>query len=240
MEGLGLIAERNEPKRFTYPKTLFIDLFSPDSSYLPYNALDRHCSLLKTTPLKLIGFMNPSFEISYEQKINSWFTSQFTASYLFPSSVWVTMRENKEPHRGFGLSAEQKLYFKKSAPHGTYCGLEVAYRQDRFNTVETYWHKGFSDSTYMSHSYDDAIRVYKQTTCFNIKIGYQQIIKRFVVDCYAGIGLKYRSVRELDRINPNDQTDWKNEGLSVEEIAYTPGKLWTISIPLNIRVGWTF
>lgn len=63
----GFYIDTKTKKRYTYPKTVYIDLATKDSLYLTYKPLDKsynkYSNIFKITPLKIVGMINPSIEL---------------------------------------------------------------------------------------------------------------------------------------------------------------------------------
>lgn len=240
----GFLIDAKASKRYTYPRIVYINLTKNDSRYLTYQPLSesyhKHSNILKITPLKLIGLVNPAFELSYERKTGNSFSTQIMASFLLPRSVWFNDNDINHDIKGFRVSLEEKFYFKKSAPIGPYIGLEFNYLKNRYKDT---WNFGvenvYTDSTYNFTNYADEYGINKQTYSLNFKFGYQQIVKRLSFDIYGGLGLKYKDVVHFDRMNPDDAMEMPRHP-NVFYITNRNGRSWTVSIPLNIRIGWTF
>lgn len=241
----GFIIDTKTKKRYTYPKTIYLDLNKKDSTYLTYLPLEnpydeKSSNIFKITPLKFLGTVNPSIEISYERKTGRIFSTQIMASYLFPMTIMDIGNEFKPNISGFRVSLEEKLYLKKSAPIGPYISFEFNYLKNQYQDV---WMFGveniYSDTTYNYTNYEDTYGINKQTYSFNLKLGYQLITKRLSFDFFGGLGIRYKDVVHFDRINPNDKMEMPRHP-NVYYISNKEGKYWTISIPLNVRIGWTF
>lgn len=235
--GIGMLIDKNNPKRYTYPKTIFLDLndtLIKHKTYIPYkNPNDSLKNIIKFTPLALIGLVNPGLELSYERKTSSKFSTQFMGSLLFDL-------ENKSSIVGFRTSIEEKYFYRDSSPIGPYMSFEINYLQKKYYDT---WNFGIADVNYnpdyKNTNYSDIYGINKKTLSLDLKWGYQKIIKRFVIDFYAGLGLKYRNVKHFDRINPNDEME-STPHPNVYLISNREANEWTISIPLNVSVGWRF
>ena len=132
------------------------------------------------------------------------------------------------------VGVEEKYYFKRSAPKGFYSALEFNFLKNRYQDVVS-----FESGPDRSGIYSDSVGIKKQTYSLNVKMGYQVKVRRFVFDFFAGLGLRYKDVRHFDRINPNDRMFIPIE-LNIPYFVNLEGKRWTISVPLNARVGWAF
>lgn len=233
--GLGMLVDRKNPKRYGYPKMIYVNLEDNTNEYLPFIPInsvhDKYWNVLKFTPLKLLGITNPAFELSYERRTAQSFSTQVMASYLLPDQL--SGEVGFYPNiKGFRLAVEERFYFKKSAPFGPYIALEVDYLKNRYNT-----HSHFN---YVLRSHRDTVGIKKQNISFNFKIGHQFIIKQFSIELYAGLGLRYKNVKHIKNNNPDDEEMDSPQHPNVFYITNREGKYSGISIPLNVRIGWTF
>lgn len=240
----GFLIDTKTKKRYTYPKTVYIDFATKDSSYSNYKPRDTSYSnqsnILKITPFKIIGLFNPSIELSLERKTGKSFSTQIMASYLLPKGIINISTDFKPDIKGFSASIEEKFYFKKSAPIGPYLSFEFNYLKNQYQSIWNFGVKDiYSDTTFNFTNYPDTFGIKKQTYSFNLKLGYQIIDKRLSIDFYGGVGLRYKDVEHYDRINPKDEMEMPRHP-NVYYITNREGKYWTVSIPLNIRIGWTF
>jgi hypothetical protein len=245
---IGMLIDNNNPKRYDYPKTIYIDLKDSLQTTQAYRTYDKKYDAFKNqikfTPLKLIGSFNSGLEVAYERKTSKKFSTQFMGSLLFNSLV-LKNEESPTSLEGFRASIEQKYFYNESAMLGPYVSFEVNYMQKKYYDT---WSFGDIPADYDPYSYpnsdkviyySDTYGINKKTLSLNFKWGYQTIIDRFVIDAYIGIGPKYRDVRHFDRINPT----YKEEGvddLNIGRFGKREVKEWSISIPLNVEVGWAF
>ncbi len=237
----GFYIDTKTKKRFTYPGTIYIDFGSADSSYLTYKPLNepfsQYSNILKISPLMLGGFFNAAVEISYERRTGKSFSTQLTASYLLPLAFWFDYRPDL---KGFCVAAEEKYYYRGSALHGPYVGLEVKYLKSQYTDIWTFGIRDpLLDTTYNYTNYLDTFGIKKFIFTFNLKLGKQIVINRFAVDLCAGLGLRLRDVTHFDRIDPSGEMERPRH----PNLYYSnnrDGRFWTISIPLNVRIGWAF
>ncbi len=238
--GLGMLIDKDDPKRYSYPKTIYLDMSNNEANYLDYNPDGRHRHLLKFTPMKLAGLANPSFELGYEHKTGKRYSTQLMAGYLLPNSIFDMSSTVLPEAKGFTLSAEERFYFKKPAPFGPYLALEFHYLKSRYKDV---WNFGvaniFADTLHGYNNYADTFGVRKQTFSYSFKIGYQYIKDRFSVDVFAGLGLRYKMIKHTDRIKPEDEMEIPRHP-NFYYITHREGNFMTVSMPLNIRIGYTF
>ena len=73
-------------------------------------------------------------------------------------------------------------------------------------------------------------------------IGYQRIYKRFFLDIYGGLGVRFKNVIHSGRKFPGDAWSFGNyfEIINIDYIKNHEGKYAALSVPLNIGIGWTF
>jgi len=209
------------------------------STLKPLDTITAKCNnIIKFTPLKTLDFSNPALEISYERKLSNSFSGQLMASWLFPNSAWDINKDVLPNTTGYRIAFEEKYFFEKSAPQGPYISLELNYMHNKFKDLG-YFHAKDDNSDPPYTSYSDTIGIKKQTLSINFKVGYQLIVEHLCIDFYAGFGPRYKDVEQYNRLKPEDVMDvpkpkdfYFNSNLI--------GKYWTVSIPLNVRIGWIF
>jgi hypothetical protein len=152
------------------------------------------------------------------------------ASFLFMTNPSNNQNYLSQDIRGFRTAIEEKYYFKKSAPIGYYLALELNYLKKRENSA--YSDNG-GDYPGPGSGRIDSINLHKQTFTINVKLGYQYFFKRFTLDSYFGIGIRYKDVQYLHGHNP-----FRIAGII--PIGEGSGKSWLPVFPLNVRIGWTF
>jgi hypothetical protein len=192
------------------------------------------------TPLKLIGEFNPSIELSYSRKTFKRLSTQLTAAYLFPVGLIDMGNDFKPEIKGYSVGIEEKFYFKELAPHGPYFSVNFNYLNKQYKDI---WDFGvediYSDTTYNFTNYTDTFGIKNKTYSFNFKLGYQVIVRRISFDFYMGLGVKFKNVTHFDRINPDDKMEMPRHP-NINYNANREGKYWRGSMPLNLRIGWTF
>jgi hypothetical protein len=240
----GFLIDRNNPKRYSYPKLIYIDFENKDNVYLtkkPANFVSlAGKNILKITPLRILGALNPSAEFSYERVHGTSFSSQVMTSYLFPISLLDLGLDFKPKTKGFRVAFEEKFYYKKSAPIGPYIGLEFDFLKNKYHDYSSFIDKSILiDSSGIHKTYLDTFEVRKQLYSFNFKIGYQKIFNKITIDFYVGIGIRNRNVSHSERINPNDEME-KPRHPNIYYSNSVSGKNNTLSFPLNCKIGWMF
>ena len=238
--GVGMIADAFTPKRFTYPSEMSVLNLQSDTiihrrmSYSPAQKTFRKQQeghhLLKAAPLRLMNFIQPSLELSYEVRNNAALSTQLTAAIMYP--------------RGYRVALEEKFYLERSAPFGTYVSLGVDFHHNQFKRVNHYIDKDlWTDTLYTwsapdSVMYADSVRVDRKVVTANLKIGYQGGKGRFVYDVYFGVGYRYRDVVHYDRINSLDlEPTFRHPNIFM---TMDEGKFSTPNMTAGFRIGYVF
>jgi len=238
--GLGMLIDMDNPKRYTYPNTIYLSMKNYDTNYSTVdNEILKNKYILKLTPLKITGLFSPGIEVSCEKSTGNYLATQIMASMLLPSSAWKMRNDFNPEINGFRIAIEEKYYFKKSSPIGPYTSLELNYMKNKYRDIERFViNDNYSDTTYFNSLYVDSIGIKKQTLSVNLKFGYQYFIKRFSFDFYIGIGIRYKDVKHFDRIDPEDEMEIPREP-DIYYISNQKGHFWTLCMPMNFRIGWT-
>ena len=155
-------------------------------------------------------------------------------SYLLPEKILTYKNETPANIKGLRLSLEERLYLKKSAPIGPYMSLEIDFLKSQYRHSSSFVSKLKEDSTY-----NDVFNIKKYLYTLNYKIGYQKNLNRVSFDIYVGLGLRYRNVTHFNRMHPEDEMLTPRHPI-IDYISNREDKNWTISIPLNLKIGWLF
>ena len=240
--GIGMLVDRTHPKRYTYPRHIYIQPNHSPHKYLLYDPQIRgtRMPLFKITPLKLIGFDNPGVEIAIEKATSHRWSTQLMGSYLFPSSLWVN--DWYPRNSGYRIAIEQRHYFLSTAPLGGYSALEVNYLNRHAEDSWQFVHRSNAiDSLPMNQQKltTESYRIFKQTVSIQFKIGYQFSRGKMLFDFYGGLGVRYKDVRETGKTPSQDVVHYR-ESIRLKKIGNESGQYWTVSLPLNFRVGYYF
>ncbi|RYD56647.1 MAG: hypothetical protein EOP56_11390 [Sphingobacteriales bacterium] len=177
---------------------------------------------IKIAPLRIIDFVNPGLEITYENHYAGNWATEVGGAFMHG---FYSLGQ-REGYKGLRASAEQKCFFRELRdPEKYYSGFlsfETAYRNVSYYAPGAPSYEPFRDD----------YKVVKQTCAFNIKWGIQSVSNHFVFDFSVGIGLKYKSVQ------------WATTGYNngYKEMGYfaEPGEYWLPNIPLNVKLGYVF
>ncbi len=234
----GFLIDKNNPKRYNYPRYIY---FSSGDSAVGYSKIIppsqfilQNNNIVKVTPLKLIGLVNPGINLSLERLHNSKFSSQISISALTQPEGNVL-----SGFVGYQNSFEEKYFVSNFKNKRIYFALETDYLNRAYKTVGNFGPgASFDDSIGMQ--YLDTIRVKHQQFSVTPKLGIQYYLSQhLVVDMYFGLGLQWRKVVHSERINESDKLVYPRHP-NIYDYMIRPMDGLKVSLPLNLRVGWAF
>ena len=177
------------------------------------------------------GAYSPSVELTYERKTSNHFSTSVMASYLLPNSIMDQFNGVDKNAKGVRFALEEKFYFKKTAPAGWYLGLELDYlKRDYDGTVTILLDKD-------PYFQIERVRIKRQSYSLNLKSGYQFFAGHFAFEVYAGLGLRYRDVKHVYSVPHVDAAHVRKQG---QDRYNNKGSYFTLSLPVNFRIGWAF
>ncbi|MBO9702563.1 MAG: hypothetical protein J7604_20295 [Sporocytophaga sp.] len=71
-------------------------------------------------------------------------------------------------------------------------------------------------------------------TIFNMKIGFEFVIRHFVIDVYSGIGGKFKSINYIGPAAKPGCITWSYNSTPIE------GNHLTFTVPMNVKLGYPF
>lgn len=204
-------------------------------NYLTYhpskNDSIRFLNILKITPAKMQGAYSPSVELTYERKTSNHFSTSVMASYLLSNSLMDVFNGIDRNAKGVRFALEEKFYFKKTAPAGFYLGLELDYLKRDYDGRATL----LVDTAPYIFSGD--VRIKRQSYSLNLKSGYQFFAGHFAFEVYAGLGIRYRDVKNVYSDPQMNTGNVRRHGVDKYD---QHGSYFTLSLPINFRIGWAF
>lgn len=238
---LGLyFIDYKKAKRFTYPSQIYLDIDKKSySSAVPKKLIvnENPKNVIKFTPFRTIDFVNPAIEIVYERRTSNAFSTQFTLLGLLSQNFYD---EDKLDGFGYRVGIEERYYHKNMAPSGFYYALEASFmKKDYFSNIVFQKNSEIKDAYGKYDTYEENVLVYKRLFDVNFKLGYQIIIKNFVLDGFVGLGIRHRNVTHQNRSNYEDLMQ-RPRHPNVHYDKNLEGKRFGISLPLNIRIGYSF
>lgn len=191
-------------------------------------------NIIKITPFKSLDFTNPSFEISYERKTSSKFSTQIMVSKLLSIDLYGSGSKNIE---GYRFSLEERFYIDKNSPNREYLAFEFNYLQNSYNNEIQFEDSSANQNDYLIYFEDVLIK--KRLYNFNLKMGYQYLLGNLVLDVFFGLGVRYRDVAHYNRSNYKDIMLGPRHP-NIHHYKNLPGKSIGLSLPLNLRIGYRF
>ena len=239
---VGFFVDMKNPKRYSYPKQIYINTHDRSNKYLTYRPLDsisaKRKNLISITPLRLFALSNSGVEVNYERKTGNSLATEFMATYLLPTNI-LDMGDFNHDTRGYRFVVEEKFYLKKSAPIGPYLGFGINHLNTHYKEIEEFGPAGINSRDNNFVSYADSILIYKRTTDYNLLFGFQEITNRLSIDFYCGLGLRNRYVVHRNRINTDDVMVSPID-LNFNYLSNLEGKYMTGIFLLGIKIGWMF
>ena len=185
---------------------------------------------LKLSTLRLIDFVNPGIELSYERRQTARFSTQLSVGLMNDCFKLTPFTD----YRGTRFSLEEK-YFPKNKRSNQYYSVEAAYLNVWYKTNSYF----IQDTALRTPEYNDSFQVAKKTFSLNLKYGIQIPMRRFLIDISVGIGIKYRQVKRMDVKDPKAY-EVTSRHPNAYEFANKEGNYFTGNVPFNLRLGYTF
>ncbi len=191
---------------------------------------------VKISPVRLIDFINPGLELSYERLHCRRFSTQLSFAFMtdfFGKTAY-------DDYSGYRISLEEKYIFTSSEPVWPYFSAEFVFLNAQIRHTARFAPQEFWDG-YLENdvSYFDSFGIDKQTLTFNLKAGIQVYARSFVIDVCAGLGFKHKDVKHFDKTATDDVMDTPRHPTPFH-LAIYEGKYNTINIPVNIKIGYAF
>lgn len=186
--------------KLAFPLALGIILFSSTVSAQNEKVIVKFCP---PALIDIVGF--PTFQVGVEQRLSRHFSFYNEAGielYHFSKSD-----TNFIGSSGFKLKTELRYYFKKKhsrrnfyktpaayTMNGQYAAVNAFYVHNNFNKQISYFPDGGPDMK------EDAMGIRKTVWGLNLLVGIQQHWgRKFVLDAYTGLGVRYRYITDINR-----------------------------------------
>jgi hypothetical protein len=214
---IGILVDHNNPRRYTYPRTVYVRMNKIGGGYLtymPHN--DRYRNNLKITPLRLL-FSHPGLELSYERYSGKKFSTQISFASLYNISFSGT-KALPSSGSGYQFSLEEKYFIKAPEENQArpYLSVETGYFIIQHSDYTEY------NGLNVSGEYEGRKTLFYLTPKFGVQAN---VTGRLMIEAYAGLGFKYEERHYTNMVGPYDK--WSEN-------------FWQVRIPLNIRVGLRF
>lgn len=244
----GLAIDRLSPKRFDYPRQIYVDM-RPDGheGYIVYSPRDTAAfagaGILKTTPSRPFGLVFSGLDLEYEHVIDRhWTLSGGLTHYYAP---WYE-RSYGDRLSGNAFRLEPRYYMRPTAPRRGYLGLSATYAQTERRTsqlfadpeqLELWPDTGLLENYY--EGYMDTIGVEGRTFSLALMCGYQWVHNKWAIDVYGGIGIRHQDIVHKGRRNQDDVLHAYHHPNFMHRFI-REGRYWTYSLPINVKLGYVF
>lgn len=239
----GLYIDTRTKRRYTYPKTIYVDLADSLSAWRrhpPFHGEWRKGNLLKTGPFKPLALVNPSIELLYERRLSPVFSMQVMGAWLLPGGILDIGSLYHPMVRGFRTGIESRFYLEHSAPEGYYLATEFQYLKTSYRDISLFGPKPAANQRDISSAEPDTIGINKETYSVYLKAGKQILSKsRFCLDFYGGIGARYRVASHTGRRNP-DEVMYGPIEPNLQYISNREGKDWHLILTSGWRITYNF
>lgn len=117
--GIGMLVDKKNPKRYAYPKRLYLTNTKDSVTYALFKKNYRNSIKLNT--LKLIGAINAGAEFTYERYTGKKFSTVLLLAYIY-SECWIC--DGGGDGKGLQFALEQKYFLKAHEETRLYFSLE--------------------------------------------------------------------------------------------------------------------
>lgn len=173
-------------------------------SVLLYSQESRESNwALKLNIAQLIDVVSyPTLQVSVERKINPYFSvnAEFGYQLYSPDTELDTIMLRP---RGFKANIEGRVYLlklinkrPKSRVSELFLGIQVFYRENQTTKYLEYTPLNNDSEEYIE--YEDYFGVKRKAKGFNVIVGNQISIKRFIIEPFLGFGLLNRNVKNTN------------------------------------------
>lgn len=154
---------------------------------------------VKTSPLSITNFLDGfSFKLAVEKRIFRNFSLCIEGGRYFSygkKGLW-------SGSDGYLLNPEMRFYLNsKQETQGKYVSFDYRFKDRSFNWEDSI----LIPSPVKNTLYVKQYRIRTLASCFNIKYGFVSLINSLVIDCFIGVGIKFRNststLTELEESN---------------------------------------
>ncbi|REH01239.1 hypothetical protein [Flavobacterium aquicola] len=207
--------------------------------------------IIKTNPTALIDiFTFPTVQLAIEKKINDSFSIQTEVGYQF-YDMGSGIDTVSVKVGGFKINTEGRFYFcnyfkndktKKRNSDGLYTGIQVFYRENKYNESTSYYKSEIDDYETYEDDFVDNFGVIKKNYGANLIFGFQKQFYRFIIEPYFQLGCMNRKVKNIDREFNEDLGHIENNGNHDFFGYYSKEESSGIDVNLGIgfRIGYRF
>lgn len=225
---IDLLVNRKTKKHLSYPK-IYLDHQAPLGYYTDSSLPSQYKNVIKISPFTIFDGVNPAIDVAYERVLNK----NFSLQARFSQMIDIKDESNRMKNlRGYKYGLGGRYFFKNNAPKGFYLAAD-------YNHLKTNYNASLGFKTSQRNYYSENVLINKETHDININLGYQYVSNHFLADVYLGLGFKHKNIVHKNRQFPQDEQTWLNP-LNFWQDGNREGKRIVLSMPLNVRLGYTF
>lgn len=241
----GFWIDYNTDKKFTYPRKISLKIQGDSLSYKPKqhikkisisdSSLIKNKNIISILPLKLSPIPEvPKLELTYEYRFNNKFSIQ--AEYLHYFNDFKNSGFNVN---GGKVGLEIRKYRRPFQNSSLYYAIHIDHLRKNYNEGVRFFKTDSDWDNHENYIYDTA-RINRKTNSLNLKLGFQTILKHFVIDSYFGLGVKYRDVKHnIATPSGYQQTSNHRHDIILSETRI-PGSYFRPNFLANIKLGYSF
>ncbi|MBX2907497.1 MAG: hypothetical protein KF744_15740 [Taibaiella sp.] len=174
-----------------------------------------------------VGAYNPGWELGYERMIGRRYSAR-----VFGSLLDDHLTKSYFSYSGGRIGLECKRFRDFGGGTHAYVSAELVASDVAFTNAYEFADTGVQR---VRDPYSDTIGVASRSLALNFKTGIQQTLGRFILDVYAGVGVKYKKLEHSGRLYPGDQLYYSSNNFALREMNGL-----TVSVPLNMSIAYCF
>lgn len=232
----GFLVDEITGKKRNYPKKVFIDIDKPGFSYLPHypikEGLLNKRNKLGVNPFSLLFAHHPSIEVSYERLHGDILATQFTYGHLLSRD-----NDYSRNTEGFKLILEEKYFFKNEEKTRWYLGLAAEFLHKTHDADLSFKIEAQQNSFFY---FKERTRIEKTFISMTPRIGFQHyLVDRFVLELFAGAGLRYRETDYPD-VPENYIETYEDWLFDLKYESNRKDSRMSANFDFNFRISWVF
>jgi hypothetical protein len=245
---IGYLIDLSNVKKFGFDKNIHLDYnkktFRKKETTPTLLALIRDSSAQKSkygyaVKTSVLSLINPFFN-SVSVGLEKHYGTRYSTQVNYRRFTGLREASFVKGLRGWGLSLEQKYFFKQSGNLRVYVSAELGHDLMNYRTTDFFNPRYRFDSLYNdAYTYADTYRISRSISYLQAKLGFQQSFQHFFIELYGGLGLAYRKVHHSYRNNVNDIPLTKID-FDIAASLNAPGEFTTLTVPLNFCIGYRF
>ena len=187
-------------------------------------------SQIKFSPLRIVNFKAPGFELSYEIGYGK-LSTQLSSAYLIDIAAKGRTRKDL---KGMRFNIEEKYVIKatQNQRFRHYLSFEIGY--NHVNYVEELFFNNYDENGKYLKGYWVGYDKKSRSIIVDAKTGIQAFAGNIVFDCSIGIGIIFKNVIEYDK-----PRDYESDNF-LDFFWETAGRHTMFNLPISFKIGYRF